>query len=839
MERGVNDKSLTDCHERPRRHSISAMQFQRHTVDIEWISTKLERHDSCWVNVRMPSLRSFPISSAILFAAALLAPKAAFGVLSFSEFWMELDAPHPFCERTVNLDVSSDAFFPIANEIPERDDFNTIISTFRSREWAKLDVEIREFFHRFEKTSLRQVVEFLKVYSQYERLNEADELSERKADQGLRQALLLYPRARLSPVAYAAAGQYLLRSGQYQRALEVYRTARENYGGSEFTCMLELGVLEGAFMLREWDELDATSKGILEKCGNFRIRAVTKLRVGEAAVVREHPKALEILAGAISADSPFAERFVPTSLYNQGELAYQKKMYKDAAHYFERFLRVSRADTVCGARAQKRQADIAFQRHEDLIQVTGKYLEVYDRYPQTDEGRFSKAHSMFLSVDILQASELQRRVKWVESQVDFIENEMLRFRIYLEKGIVLWMAGEAAALDYLERLQHRRVVDLKQGAVGKLIRQQLVRYWTDKEMPEVETTAAGLQVLSEFEKDYGFWMQGFDKDAWAANEFAELTLDLFSQTLIKDSAAALDLIDNWRRNPLFPSKGALHPSVRKQLGESILRWQLDAPEKSGVMLLARREALEPLLGPTYRVALDLATSVVMPDELRKTASVKSLAKDSAKNSIELLKGASDNFKLATAEVWMAEGNYAAARQTLNGLTHGKRRAQVERNLLSLDLKEEKWASAFDRYRANLTEKAKPEDNKEQLVAMTQLARDKSLTEKSPDLPDLARQYLPGDAMVNDLLVLSASAWMQRGKTDKAIAELEVALGSKLEDAVKAEAHFRIGQAFWKKNRADAAREHWQKVLQLRDSTWAPLAQNELKLSGSSQESPQN
>jgi TolA-binding protein len=745
----------------------------------------------------------------------------AYGVLPTFDFWMELDAPHPYCERPVSLDLSADAYFPIANPVPEKDDFNAIVSTFRAREWAKFDVEIREFTFKYEKSALRQVLEFLKVNAAYERLSDNDEGGERKADYALRQALLLYPNSKLAPVAYAAAGQHLLRTEQYQRGLEVFRTARDKYAASEYTCLLESGVLEGSYMLQEWAELDASGEKILEKCTNFRIRALTRLRVAEANLLRGKPDAGDALEKAVAADNPFAERFVPTTLFNLGELRYQQKQYKAAEYFLDRYLKTSRDDASCGARAQKRLADIAYLQKEDIPKVAGKYLEVFDRYPRTDEGKFSRAHALFLSADLSKANELLRRLKWVEANVDSISQEMLRFRVYLEKGIVQWLAGDANVLEYLERLQHRKVVDLRQRAVGKLIRAQLVKYWSIDKLSNIESVAAADHVLKELEWDYDFWMKGYDLDDWATGRFAALGVSLVSELVAVDAKGALDLFQQLTVRPLFP-KQSLPNVVRAKLGEALLKWQLDAPEKSAVMLMSRHQQLSPILGPDYKVVGQLAQSVVVPKEMRQPSAV-------AETKLIIPKHASKDFQLATALVWIAQGQFDSARSTLTRLAQGHREAMVDQALLNLDIKEEKWVDAYQRYRGHLSSKASVDYNRAQIESMARLCREKNLIVQSLEMPKIAQKFLASDPMVYELRLLSASAWMAQGKVDRAIDDLETFLAANLESKSNAEAHFRLGQALWKKQQKDAARDHWLKVLQQGDPVWAPLAQNELKL----------
>jgi|GEM_PF-4731512 len=761
----------------------------------------------------------------------MVSSSLAYGVMEKSPFWLVLDAPRPFCERAINLDISSEAFFPIANEIVEKDDFNELITTFRSQEWPKFDVEVREFLLKFEKPQLRQVVEFLKVYSLYERLVRDDEVAERTADKALRQVILLYPEAKLTPIAYAAAGQYLLRSGQLQKGVELYRTAREKYATSEYTCLLDLGVLEGSYLLGEWNEVADATKKIADRCeSNFRIQALSALRNGEMAAARNLPNASEILKEAVTTHNPFAERFVPTSLFNLAELFYREKKFSESEYFFDRFLQASRNDSECGSEAQKRLGDIAFATNQDIATVTGRYLETFERYGKTDAGVFSKAHALLLSAKLAQPNELGRRIKWIESVVDSIKDDQTRFRVYLEKGIVQWLAGDMGALGYLERLQHRKIADLREGEIGGIVRKNLVKYWNGNLNRVVADPVLGKEALARFEQNYLVWMKGYEEETWAGRFYATLVSRLFKSMVHKDPGGAFAVLEMWKNHPhLAPA--SVSDKTQSRIGEAILNWQLKEPEKSAVLLLTRKELLGAVLSDEYSLVEQLAKSTLTPDELRGPAAL-------SHNPVSYDKDASDEYRLASAHVLMAQGKWNDARKAVNSVEAKEWRGVIAADLLTIDLREEKWASAFDRMKLNLNAKATPEANTKWIESMATLCREHKLLPQAIALLPIAKEYVKDAATLNRYRLVAGNAFAEQGKNEKAIEAFELALETKLPAPLEAEAHFRLGQALSKKKQTDAAKDHWRKVMQLQDPIWAPLAQNELTLVDSNR-SPKN
>jgi tetratricopeptide (TPR) repeat protein len=767
---------------------------------------------------------SLPLSKKLFSASifAMVSSSLAYGVLEKSPFWLVLDTPRPLCERAVNLDISSEAFFPIANEIVEKDDFNQLIATFRSQEWPKFDVEVRGFLRKFEKTQLRQVVEFLKVYSLYERLVRDDEVAERAADKALRRAILLYPDAKLTPIAYAAAGQYLLRSGQLQKGVELYRTAREKYAASEYTCLLDLGVLEGSYLLGEWAEVADASKQIADKCSsNFRIQALAALRNGEMAAARNLPNASEILKEAVTTHNPFAERFVPTSLFNLAELLYREKKFSESEFFFTRFLQASRNDSECGSEAQKRLGDIAFATHRDTATVAGRYLVTFERYGKTDAGLFSKAHALLLSAKLAQSNELGRRIKWIESVVDNIKDDQIRFRVYLEKGIVQWLAGDMGALGYLERMQRRKISDLREGEIGNIVRKNLIKYWNDHLDQVVADPVLGKEALTRFEQNYLVWMKGFEEDTWASRFYATLVSRLFRSMVEKDPGGAFAVIEMWKNHPNLPPT-SVSDKTQARIGEAILHWQLREPEQSAVLLLTRRELLGSVLSDEYNLVEQLAKATLTPDELRTPAAL-------SQNQVSYDKDSSSEYRLASAHVLMAQGKWKEARKALNTVDEKEWKDVIAADLLTIDLKEGKWASAFERMKMNLDPKAAPEANAKWIDAMASLCKEHKLLPQAIALLPIAKDYIKDAATLNRYHLAAGNAFAEQGKNEKAIEAFELALETKLPAPLEAEAHFRLGQALSRKKQTDAAKDHWRKVMQLQDPVWAPLAQNELTL----------
>lgn len=738
--------------------------------------------------------------------------------------WEEFDRPHPVCERSISLGIGREIFFEVANEVPGRDAYNLLIKAFRAHKWLDLDAGIAEFRTQFESSPLREPVAFLEVQAEFDRDRAGDEEREKAAERKLRNTLLLYPKSDFGPAIAATAGAYWLRTGNTQRSLAIYELAEKNYPGNALSCTFAMGIAETHFLLRAWGPAEAAFDKVLKDCVNFRLRSAALIRKVDIAWLQEKPGVEAAYEKIIFDDNPFVERFYQPTLANLGEIKYRGGKWQEAEHFFQRYLKTERPDSPCRPFAMKRLADVAMHRGEKTPQVIGRYLAVHERWPKTDVGRFAYAHALLADPELKVGAELDRRIRIIDQDVDKVSLDTLRSRIFVEKGLTLLDLGQSSALSYLDKLRDKTPFDLSKGKAGEFIRNQIIRLAEAGKLADLDSP----KIFAELEAVYANWLKGSEQAEWAVDFYgrtvARQTEKLAASGKLVD---ALDRLKIWRGSPLWPRDGVPRP-LRLTVGSALLE-SLVIGGVDGDAALQIGEAgsqLKPFLEPEYRAVGWLAGILLKTKDakggwLRWERELASTAAGLPKDRVPL-------FRLASAVGLRHQKDYAGAEAALKGLQDPRWNPTIALERIALARAQGQGEKAY-RLLADRLKAVAPDARKPVLKEMGETLEQTRLWSRAGDLVEAARAHLAEKEDLAEYYHIAGRAFSEDQRCGQAVPMLESGLRLSSSAKRSAESRFRLAKCLVSEKKPEAARMEWQKVIDMQDGFWSPLAQSELKL----------
>ncbi len=765
----------------------------------------------------------YPKSALSFFLLLLLTPGVARAQRGFTA-WEEFDRPHPVCERTIPLGIGRETFFEVANDVPGRDEYNQLIKAFRAHKWQELDVGIAEFRLKYESSPLREAIAFLEVQAEFDRDRSGDEEREKAAERKLRNTLLLYPKSDFGPAIAATAGAYWLRTGNSQRSLAIYELAEKNFPGHPLSCTFAMGIAETHFQLRAWGPAEAAFEKILKECVNFRLRSAALIRKVDIAWLQDKPGAEVAYEKIIFDDNPFVERFYQPTLANLGEIKYRAGKWKEAGHFFERYLKTERPDAECRPFAMKRLADVAMHQGEKTSQVMGRYLAVHERWPKTDVGRFAYAHALLADPDLKSGAELDRRITLVDQDVDKVTLDSLRSRVFVEKGLTLLDLGQTSALSYLNKLRDKTPFDLTKGKVGEFIRLQFTRLAEGGKLAPLDSS----KIFAELEEGYADWLKGSPQEAWAIDFYGRTVVRQTEKLAAADKLAdALDRLKVWRGSPLWP-KGGVPPEMRQSIGAALLE-KLVRDGMDGEAALQIAEAgsqLKPFLEPEYRVVgwlagIFLKTKDAKGGWLRWERELASVVGSLPKERIPL-------FRLASAMGLRHQQDYSGAEAALKGLDDRRWNNAIALERIALARAQGQGERAY-RLLADRLKAAPADAKKPVLKEMAGTLEQTRLWSRAGDLVEAARTHIPEKEELADYYHIAGRAFSEDHRCGQAVPMLESGLRLSSSAKRSAESRFRLAKCLVSEKKPEAARLEWQKVVDMQDGFWSPLAQSEIKL----------
>lgn len=764
----------------------------------------------------------YPTSAQLFFSLLLLLPVAA----EAREFaaWEEFDLPHPLCERAIPLAVGRESFFEIANEMPGTAEYNRLIRIYRQKKWPQLSAGIVEFYERFEKSPLREAVAFLDAESFFDRERGRDDAAEKDAERKLRSTLLLYPKSQFAPILSATAGAYWLRTRNYQRSLAIYELALENYPQHELSCTYKMGIAETHFLLRHWQEADGGFDRVLKDCANFRLGVAARIRKVDIAWSLDRPgieNAYETLARN---ESPFIERLYQPMLANLGEIKYRAGKWQEAAYYFDRYLKTERSESGCRAFAGKRLADVAFRSGEKTSQVLGRYLAVYSKSPKSDVGRFCHAHGLLADPELKAGPELERRIKLVDGEIDDIQDDNLRSRAYIEKGLTLLDLGVPDAMGFLEKIRTKTEFRILEGKTGDFIRRSVAKLLQDGKLAPLDSPT----ILTAIEKEHAGWLKGTPQAAWAVQFFADRVAAqvaaLNADGKYKD---ALDRVAHWRKSPLWPAEGPDRNTLAK-VGDSFLK-SVYIGGKDGEAswaALQSRSVLEPILGAEYSVLFWLA-GMQLNEEKARGGWVK-WERDLASQSSQRPAGSVPLFRLASARGLRLQKDLEGAETALAGLDDPAWKEPILLERYELARAKGQGDKAYLLLKRAF--EASPANRKKEFLnEMSNTIVDLKAWSHGKEMVDIARSQISDKEELGSYYHLAGRSLYELRRCKEAIEFFKSAFQMAPLSKQIAESRFRMAKCLASERDMDSAKVEWKKVVDMKDTFWSPLAQSELKL----------
>lgn len=765
----------------------------------------------------------YPKSALPLFFLVVLTPGVAQAQRGFTA-WEEFDRPHPVCERSIPLGIGRETFFEVGNEVAGRDEYNQLIKAFRAHKWLDLDRGIAEFRAEFESSPLREAIAFLEVQAEFDRDRSGDEEREKAAERKLRNTLLLYPKSDFGPAISATAGAYWLRTGNAQRSLAIYELAEKNYPGHALSCTFAMGIAETHFLLRSWAPAEAAFDRILKDCMNFRLRSAALIRKVDIAWLQDKPGAEAAYEKIIFNDNPFVERFYQPTLANLGEIKYRAGKWQEAEHFFQRYLKTERADADCRPYAMKRLADVAMHKGEKTPQVIGRYLAVHERWPKTDVGRFAYAHALLADPDLKAGAELDRRVRLVDQDVDKVALDAFRSRIFVEKGLALLDLGQTSALGYLSKLRDKTPFDLSKGKAGEFIRVQFTKLAEAGKLAALDSP----KIFAELEDGYADWLKGSAQEKWAVDFYGKMVARQ-AEKLAGDGklSDALGRLKVWRGSPLWPAEGVpkeIRLSIGAALLDSLIRGGIDGD--SALQISEAGSTLKPFVEPEYRVVGWLAGILLKTKDakggwLHWERELATMAGTLPKERVPL-------FRLASAIGLRYQKDYSGAESALKGLDDSRWNNQIALERIALARAQGQGDRAY-RLLADRLKAAPADAKKPVLKEMGETLEQTRLWSRAGDLVEAARANIPEKEELAEYYHIAGRAYSEDQRCGAAIPMLESGLRLASSAKRSAESRFRLAKCLVSEKKPEAARMEWQKVVDMQDGFWSPLAQSEIKL----------
>ncbi|MBI1859995.1 MAG: tetratricopeptide repeat protein [Deltaproteobacteria bacterium] len=734
--------------------------------------------------------------------------------------------PHPFCNSPINLNVGRDYFAKILNDLPGREDYNSLVMSYIRSDWAQLDKDLDPFRKIYETSPLIEPVAFLSIQAAIERIRTPQDLNHVEKD--FREVLLLYPKSEMLPVITAGMANHWLEAGKFERALSIYEKGRIQFEESPLACVFLMGSAEAQFQMNEFSSARTVLGKVVEKCMNRRIRTAALLRHLDVDLRERRSVEISRYEELLSSAPLVIEEHYPWLLHNIGERYFQAEQYKKSKFYFEDYLKQPLSSASCSASAQKRIADIALRQGERLEPVVEKYFKASDL---DKEGRFAEfcyLHGLMLGYAGSPKAEKALRFQIFDKQIENIKHYDLQTIAYLEKGIAALEAGEPSALPYLIRFHEREKeatgLTLDTGVypalIGKLIA-TLVK----------TARAAGGETLLELQRTiqpaYALWgtASGAPKETFAA------VYEQAFQTLLrgKKIKEALQVAAEWRSSA-FWAEGISEQSqadvarvlwgIIREPGNTSLKediWnkrntlEIFTPENASLLWysLADSQKDDAALGrweATFRKAPKL---LVAPSPIRGKA---------PDTRWELLRGML-NERL---------GHLKEADRIYSTISDPGLGAEilVHRFAIAQSLKDR---TSLLKIGPNLITALPPVEKRSYLNSLCETLAGGKMWKEALALGAGSKAWGMVDADVGALSYLLGRAAYEIKDFGKAVENLQLAIEKDSNNPQVNEGFFKLGKSLAKTKNLERAREVWGGLVKRDDPFWSPLAANELSL----------
>ncbi len=733
-----------------------------------------------------------------------------------------LDFPHPICGQRIQLNAAQETFVEIANPIVGVEGYNDLVRTYRSRNWESFDLK-RDIFRKVHESSpLLEPLSYLMAQAAFERTEPVDGERAKAAERQLRAALVLYPKSELAPVVSATMAEFWIRAGRYANALALYQSLRNQYPHHSLHCLFTVGAGEAAYLLGDRDGARAALQDATQVCRDPRLRLSAEIRLVDL-VFDTDPKLAE--AGydrIIKNHSPRVEALHPPLFHNLGELRYRQGNFAAATYLFSRFLELNKDIEICAAQASKRVADTDFRSGVSLAKVAGAYSAVMESSPGTEIGRFSQLHALMLTLSSQSLAEQARRLRLLDEGMDQVQDPKMREVLYIEKGLAWLESGEFKSVAYLAKIPQAH-----EGELGRLVRIRVAAQL------EKMVLRQGIDALSSLESAFVPWIKDSPAEKTIGARYEGLVLKGFNERVaLGDRGGALQLLEQWEASPYW-SEVPFSTHASDQLAVVILADLFSATaadsrdrENRATEYLKGKASWEPFFR-LHNKAVVAALAAAVGDVVEVQ---NSEAGEDSRSPASLPKTQPLRELTIMARAMAAQrlGDEKEAERLLRQVKSKEREPMARENLLSLYLGSRRPNEALELALRGLAA-ASAEARAEQAQRALRIVNDGKLWDAGPRLlAQVAKLKLrPIDQA--PFLFLAGRAAFEKKDYSRAALHYEKGLDSLTDGEPAAEARYRLGKSLLRLQRNAEARRVWQVLVQMEDSFWSPLAQNDLKL----------
>lgn len=746
---------------------------------------------------------------------------------------------HPKCESQTLVETAKETFTTIANDLPGRNEYNELVKTFHRGQWEKLDRGLEEFENVFEGSPLREAVAFLRVESFYDRIESLESPVVKEAEKALRETLLLYPLSKLVPNIQATVGAFWLRNGQYSKSLALFLKAKEDNPFHPLACFFQFGVGENNFLLHEYEAAKKSFTALTQKCKNPRLMVGASLRLIEIEGDKSSGKSKDKLEALYKKESNIVRRFYPEALYNLGESKYQKGEFKSARFFFNEYLEQKHTDPECVPYAMKRLADVAAKLNLPNEELSGLYLQAYDKNQKTDIGNYAYVEAMLMDYPRKSRPEQERRTAVIDEKLSLIKDPKLRYLGTLKKGLALLEAGELGALDYLAKSAESSVEDLKSPEVSEFMSAKLVKI-LEKEADFIfaqdtrKEIVKNEELFAPFEQVYLTWIKGTPDEKSARNLYGDMITRRFKDLEDKGKIKlAFEVLANWKQSPVW-SSGDPSLTVKNIISSGLASRLMDSKYSQHEELVEEikrhEEILKDFIMPEFS---SIFTAVFLETkdtegvarwakkiaESRKIANTQTKIPGEMKEFLALKKGEGYLFLKRFKDCEASVRDIRSARYMEPGLL-----LRIQ-SLQAMKL----YPMAYKLGFSGLVKLPTSDSKIRVLSSLVSVVSEGKMWDKADSLLSEARKNKPETKVLAPFLYLVGKVQSERKNCKRTIASFNEAIAADSTNSVLNEAKFRMAKCYLKEKKTDQARKQWQEVADSKDTFWGPMAKSELNL----------
>ncbi len=751
------------------------------------------------------------------------------------------DLPHPFCESGVELNIDRETFIPLTEREKKNKGYelyNSMVENYRWGQWSVLDTYWEELEELLEggESSLFESADFLYTISLFERSSIEDESSWLEAEKRWRDLEIKYPKSTWFQSGRLIVGNFFLRAGKFERALAQYQLGISSQPIEEYQCLYQLGLAESSFRLRDFTVAEKTLNGIQKNCQNPRVTTLASVRQadmgwlkGDNTVEKRYEKLIENGLG-------YVERFSPAVYQNLAEIKYRKKEYGSAKHYFSEYLKFRKRDENCLPYTYKRLADIDLRTGVSWDRVAGSYLEVSERYPNHDIGRYSYIVGLLLGLPTYPKEEHERRFKIVDGVLEQIKEYRFRSIGFLYKGLVMLHTGNPNAVAYLERLDSKVDFKIREGVIARFIRDRMLNILFGELEEKIRNDKEGEKladnsIYSDVEHAYNSWLKESEVAQQAQIRYKKALLHQFQQYIADDELdSAIKKLNYWQKSALFPKEGidfSTQKLVSEDIAELLVDFDGEAEEHPSILLLKHEEILRPFFHPTYDLIwAEVAIATGDHNHLKKMLTKRKYDRMLASVDNRISPEISERFLVTVADAWRVLGQYSKAESFYSKVTESGLKSKVEHGLFQIAIQQKNLKRAID-----ILKEASKNWGREQGYSYLGMTRDLAISKDAwgdlINLRKVADKYRLSAKELAPYAYAAGKAYYKQNNFKSSIQELTQSLEHEGQFLEAIEARFLLGKSYLKQGKRDRAKELFNQVATSKDLIWSKLAQSEL------------